>query len=134
MMRQELIHFGILEQRLGGNAAPVETRPTSPVHLHTRYFFAQLPRANCSHISGWSAANDNQIIIGHNIILVCRQIDQNSLARANESCGAWPWETAPAGPTSRSTDFHEIRRPSRFALRGYLSLSRAKTERRTPNR
>ena len=77
MMGQELIHFRILKERFGGDAAPVKARPTGAIHLHTRHLLTELPRANRSHISGRSAANDNQIIIGHNIILVSGQNDQN---------------------------------------------------------
>ena len=85
VMSQELKDLRVLEQRLGGNAAPVETGAARAIHFHAGYFFPELPRANRSHISGRSAANDNQIIIGHNIIWVFAQNEQNLALEGNES-------------------------------------------------
>ena len=82
MVSQELIDLRVLEQRLGGNAAPVEAGAARAIHFHAGYLLPKLPRANRSHISGWSAANNNQIIIGHNIIWVSAKNEQNFASRA----------------------------------------------------
>src|SRR4030095_2053513 len=101
---QQLVNLRILEERFCGNTTPVQTRSARPIHLHAGHLFAKLPGANRPHVSGWSAANNNQIIIGHNILLVLRQMYQNSAARANESVPAQAVVSAHAGACAR----HEL--------------------------
>ena len=75
-MRQGVIELGVLEQRLGGNATPVEAGAAGAILFHAGDLLAKLRRANRADISGGSAADDNQIIIGHNIISVCPRMNR----------------------------------------------------------
>lgn len=61
--RHGQVRFRILQERLGGNAAPVQAGSPHPVALHARHGFSHLGGANGAHISGGAATNDDQIIL-----------------------------------------------------------------------
>ena len=56
------VKLGALEQRLRGNAAPVEARAARPLQLDAGDLLAELPGANRRDIAGRPAANHYQIV------------------------------------------------------------------------
>ena len=67
VVAEELIDLGVLQERFCRDASPVQAGSPGAVHLDARHFFSQLGRANRPHVSGRSAAHNNQIVISHNI-------------------------------------------------------------------
>ena len=61
-----LIDLGVFEERLGGDATPVQASAAGAVHFDHRHFFAELPRANCRDIASRPAAHHNHIVFSHN--------------------------------------------------------------------
>jgi hypothetical protein len=59
------IHVGVLDERLRGNAAPVETGPAGAVVLDAGDFLAELGGADGADIAGGSAADDDKVVGGH---------------------------------------------------------------------
>ena len=57
----QVVDLGGAEQRLGGNAAPVEADAAETVTLDDRGLHTELGRANGGHIAAGSAADDDEI-------------------------------------------------------------------------
>src|SRR5690606_12177988 len=66
---QFLQHLGVVNERLGGDAAPVQADAAEALAFHDRRLQPKLRRANGSHVAAGSAAYNHYIIlisvIGH---------------------------------------------------------------------
>ena len=79
-----LLHLGVklgaLQQRLRGNAAPVEARAAGALLLDAGDLLAELPGANRRDVAGRPAADHNQIInrrFRHKCVRACRVLPRN---------------------------------------------------------
>ena len=59
---QKPIELGVAQQRLAGDAAPVQAGPSCPVHLDASHLPAELRRPNGAHVSGGAASNHHQVV------------------------------------------------------------------------
>jgi len=62
LIRQDAGQFGIAQQRLGGNAAPVEAYPAKVLALHARHRLAELSRPDRRDIAARPTANYYDIV------------------------------------------------------------------------
>ncbi len=66
LLGQRLVDFGVLEERFGRDAAPVEAGAASAVDFDAGDFFAELGGADGGDVAGRAAADDDEIV-GHGI-------------------------------------------------------------------
>jgi len=62
LTRQDVGDLGVVDERLGRDAADVEAYAAEELALHKRHFQAQLGRTNRRHITAGPAADDGYII------------------------------------------------------------------------
>jgi len=66
-MFQGVEQLGVLEQRLGGNAAVIIAGAAGAVLVDTGDFLAELRCLDGSDVAGRTGADDDKIVVGHKI-------------------------------------------------------------------
>ena len=83
---------GRVQQRLGGNAPPVQARAAQfRVLFHHRHPQAQLPRPDSGHVAARAAANDDEVhLFRHQNLLLPIRLRLGSLPTWG---GPWRWQS-----------------------------------------
>jgi hypothetical protein len=64
-MLEEVYQFGVPQERLAGNAAPVQAEPANAVLLDYRGLHAELRGSDGGDIAAWTAAENSDVVSGH---------------------------------------------------------------------
>ena len=96
-LRRAVLHgvvkLGVLEQRLGRDAAPVVARAAAAFLFHAGDFFAELRGFDCGDVAGRAGADDDEVVVGHEVESEWLKVESRAVAPGKakrEDAGAAP--------------------------------------------